>query len=176
MTDEFRDGMYGSVVVLFTICLVITMALAATNEITAPIIEAQRKNAVETVDFAGMPDSASFVKIVNEKLSELAPEAYMTKDKSYFVVRVQSKGFGGRVTFFVGMDAGGNFTGIKMGENQETPGIGSRIAGADYLAQYLGQNNPHAVDAVTGATITTRSLWAALTAAKEAYAVMTSLP
>jgi len=173
---KYLDGMMGPVLVLFVICLLTTFALALTNEITAPIIEAQRRSAVEVVEFAGMPDPESFIAFVDERLPAQVSEAFMMPDKSYFVIMTRTRGFSGRVTFFVGMDSDGSFTGIMMGENSETPGIGSRVAAGSYLEQYFGQSDPRAVDAVSGATVTTRALWAALETSNEAFELMRSQP
>jgi len=46
------------------------------------------------------------------------------------------------------------------------------VAASDYLAGFLGQNDPNAVAAVTGVTITTNSLREALRLCNEAFEII----
>ena len=172
--SKFRDGMIGPIFILCAICLLTTFALAMTNEVTAPIIEAQRRSPVEVIYFEGMPPAQSFVQFEDERLPEEVVEAFMTPEGCNFVVMTQTRGFSGRVTFFVAMDAQGNYVSIMMGDNTETPGIGNRVADEAYLELFYGQNNPFAVDAISGATVTVRALWSALEVANQAFELMAS--
>ena len=172
--SKLRDGMIGPVVILCTICLITTLAMAVTSEIAAPLIEAQRRSPIEVIVFEGMPPPESFVEFTDERLPGEVLEAYMTPDGSHFVVMTRTRGWSGQVIFFVAMDAQGNYVKIIMGDNTETPGIGNRVADPAYLELFYGQNDPFAADAVTGATVTARALWAALGAANEAFELMVS--
>ena len=168
--DQFKEGMIGPAAILFSICFVMALLLALTNSITAPAIEAQIKDAVSEADFPGMPSRPAFEEIDVEALPEGVVEAFVASDRSYFVFKTATKGFGGDVAFFIGMDAQGNCVGIKMGEHTETPGLGSKIGDGKYLEQYYGETDPQTVDSVTGATITSNALRASLALCAEAIA------
>ena len=167
--SKLKEGIIGPTFIIFMICFFIALLLAFSYNITAPIIEAQKKSAIDEVSFEGMPDPSLFVQLDAESLPAGVTEAFVTEDLSYYVLKAVTKGYGGPVTYFVGMDADGNFTGIKMGENTETPGLGNKVSSSEYLSRYLGQSDPRHVAAVTGVTLTTRSLWAALELSNETF-------
>lgn len=82
---------------------------------------------------------------------------------------VEVKGFKEEIIFVVGADTTGQCVGIKVLSSAETAGYGSIIAEPDYLYQYIGKykgltlNND--IDAVTGATISSRALLEGVNAA-----------
>jgi electron transport complex protein RnfG len=157
---------------LLAICFFATFSLAFTHNLTAPIIEAQKLSAIYEVDFEGMPDPLEFQEVHSDLFPDGIEEAFVTDDESYFVFKAVTRGFGGRVTFFVGMGAQGRFTGIKMGENSETPGFGNQVAAPAYLQNFVGLSDPHLVDAVTGVTTTSNALKAALDMCSQAFDIV----
>ena len=170
--SKMKEGIIGPTFILFIICFTVAFALAFTHDMTAPVIEAQKKSAIDEVDFPGMPEREVFVELDIETLPDGVVEAFATEDLTYFVIKAITRGYGGPVAYFVGMDADGNYTGIKMGDNTETPGLGNKVAAPDYLSGFLGGRDPHAVAAVTGVTITVNSLRAALALSNEAFDVI----
>ena len=89
----------------------------------------------------------------------------------------------------VGIDTTGKITGVRIGDQNETPGLGSKVLArrGPYLKQYnnltpqssngtyltLVKNKPASappeqIDAVTGATFTSRAVWRAVEASVEA--------
>ncbi|MDR1154166.1 MAG: RnfABCDGE type electron transport complex subunit G [Bacteroidales bacterium] len=77
------------------------------------------------------------------------------------------KGFGGPVRLMAGFDQSGNIIRISVLEQKETPGLGTRMADAEFKDQFNGKN-PGAnnlsvkkdggeVDAITAATISSRA-------------------
>jgi electron transport complex protein RnfG len=78
---------------------------------------------------------------------------------------VASTGYGGPIVLLVGVDTKeGKITGLKVLEHQETPGLGSNVAEAGFLSQFLGKSleSPFRVgedvQAVSGATISSRAV------------------
>lgn len=160
------------ILVLFAICFFAALLLSFTVNITHPIIEEAKKNAFSELGFPGMPELSDFLEYDVEKLPHGVLEAFVTEDKSYFVFKTDTKGYNGHVAFYVGLDGDGNYIGIKMKENSETPGLGSKVAADEYLAGFLGQKDPHAVDTITGVTLTTNSLRSALILASQSYDII----
>lgn len=169
---KFRDGLLGPTVILFSICLVIAFALAQTYTITAPIIEQANADAANEARARVLPGSDTFTLVAGKDLPEGVLEAYIADNDTGFVFKTQFKGFGGPVTFYIGVDGEGRFTGIDMFENDETPGLGSKVGNAEYLSKYYGGSEVDSVDAVTGATITSTALKNALRSALEAYGLV----
>ena len=64
----------------------------------------------------------------------------------------------------------GKIVGVKVLENSETPGLGSRTALPAHLDQYTGKDSGlSGVEYITGATISSRSVNTAIESAFEAF-------
>jgi electron transport complex protein RnfG len=167
---KFRDGTIGPVIILLAICAVITVALAAIYQVTAPVIKEGEIVAANEVRGAVLPGAASFTEVTGS-FPDGVSEVYKADDNSGVVIRSAANGYGGAVTFMIGFDADGAITGINLFDHNETPGLGTKAGEAGYLAQFLGDTDPDSVDAVTGATRTSNALKNAIGQAKEAYAI-----
>ena len=94
-----------------------------------------------------------------------------------WVVQVTESGSQGSITLMVGVDTDLTCTGISVTQSSETAGLGAiasqaSTAGDNFRAQFVGQTYPVAVtkdggdiDALTGATITSRAISNGVTAA-----------
>ena len=65
------------VVVLVAICLVITLALALTNNVTAPVIEANDKAAADANRIELLPDGDAFTEYTGELLATEDGKVYI---------------------------------------------------------------------------------------------------
>ena len=159
------------IAVLAGICLVVTAVLAYINLITLPIITAAEQEAAEQARMEVMPGANSFEQIDIE-LPEGVTEAY-TSDNGGYVFMLSTKGYGGEIKLICGIDAGGSITGISTLSHAETSGIGSKVVedNSGYREGYYGKtaDNYSEVDAVTGATISSKAYKKALNGAFEAY-------
>jgi electron transport complex protein RnfG len=168
--SKFRDGLIGPTVILFAICFVMTLLLAFTYQTTKPIIEEINIQTANETRAAVLPGATGFTQIEGAALPEGVTEAY--ESDAGYVFTSGAKGFNGTVTYMIGMDNDGGVTVISMFDHDETPGLGTKVANAEYLAGYMGQQEPDSVDAITGATRTTNSLKNALKQAKAAYEIV----
>ena len=83
-----------------------------------------------------------------------------------YVFKAQRKGYSSDIITLVGMDRAGKIIHIKILSQNETPGIGSRIAeiargGSWFQEQFSGKKIdelPTSVQAITGATISSRAV------------------
>jgi electron transport complex protein RnfG len=166
---KFRESMAGPTVILLAICLVITFALAFVNQVTAPVIEAGQIAAANAVRARVLPGGGAFTELTGIPLPDGVSEAYQADNGSGFVFRSAAKGFGGNVTYMIGIDASGNVTGIEMFSHNETPGLGTKVADENFLGAFYGAADPDEPDGITGATRTTESLRNSLKQAKAAY-------
>ncbi len=159
---------------LLLITAVVAGALAAVNHITAPIIaaakEAKLQAAVGEVLHGG-GEEIPFDKAANPLVS-----AVYASEAGY-AVQVQPAGFGGAITMMVGVDKAGNVRNIAIVSHTETAGLGDvaakdNDAGNAFRGQFAGLSGTLAVtkdggtvDAITGATITSRAVTAGVNAA-----------
>lgn len=160
-------------VTLLLICGVVAAVLAGVNAITKDKIAAiqQQKTldaleevlpGVEGLEIMELSGDTGIVKTV-----------YASGDS--FAVEVAPVGFDGEVTMMVGI-TGGQVTGISIISHTETPGLGAVAAannakGEAFRSQFVGQSGTLAVgdsiDAISGATITSKAVVAGVNAALE---------
>ena len=103
-----------------------------------------------------------------------------------YVAKVAASGSQGTITMMVGIDANGAITGISVVNSSETSGIGTKVMGNDptasgvgVLDQFIGKSAADGtltvgtnVDAITGATVSTKGVTAGVNAALAAVAAM----
>lgn len=89
---------------------------------------------------------------------------YQADDKGY-VIEVTPSGFGGTIDMMVGVSMDGTVTGVSIVSMSETSGLGANAMKENWRSQYVGMSGTLAVskdggeiDALTGATITSRAV------------------
>lgn len=160
------------IAVLAGICLVVTALLAYINMVTSPIIaKAELKTKNEAMAEV-LPDADGF-SAIDTKLPEGVTEAYKANNGTGYVFMLSTKGYGGEIKLCCGIKEDGSIDQIKTLSHSETSGIGSKVVdnGSDYRTRYQGKNaeDYDSVDAVTGATISSKAYKKAVAAAFEAY-------
>ncbi|MDE6564695.1 MAG: RnfABCDGE type electron transport complex subunit G [Muribaculaceae bacterium] len=165
------------------IALVAGAALAGVNILTEePIAEAQaaaRRQAIAEVlpQFDNNPADEAYEY---DGLT-LFPAKMSGADVGMAVETYSDNGFSGRFTILAGFDMAGRLTGYRVLSHAETPGLGARMSdwfsedGTQHSA--IGHTMPFGIkadggdiDAITGATITSRAFMEALNKAAEACA------
>lgn len=144
--------------VLFLICSVAAGLLAFVFKITEPqIIEQRRleeKRAIEEV--LGQTPAT----IEKTEMEELV--LYKAKDaKGNFIAYVliaQVHGYSSDIRTAVSLKPKGDIIAIKILEQGETPGIGSRITEEGFLNQFKNKNVDAQFDTITAATISSRAV------------------
>lgn len=165
-------------VTLFVICLVATLLLGLTNSATAPII---KKLAEETeiksrqIVFA---DAASFGDATDVNGASVAQAFDENGNVIGHVVVNTAKGYGGDISVMTGVDADGKVTGVNILSHAETAGLGAKAAEQSFRDRFAGlvsgitvskdKAGENSIDAITGATITSRAVTEAVNAAIEA--------
>ena len=175
--------------ILCAITLVVALALGAVNAVTAgPIAEqnAQKiKDSLENVmpgaesEQIDVPEGTTVTTETKNATSVTILSAYkMTKDgaDAGYCVEVGPTGFGGAVDTMVGIDSDGKVTGISViSASSETPGLSARSTEPEFQAQFAGQvgtevavaKDGGSIDALTGATITSRAVSEGVVAAAQ---------
>ena len=131
------------VVVLVAICLVITLALALTNNVTATVIEATDKAAADANRIELLPDGDAFTEYTGELLATedgkvYIQDVYQADNGAGMVVTAVTKSFGGALTEMIGIDQNGAITGVVVTKHSDTAGLGTKAHEPGYLKQYVG--------------------------------------
>lgn len=89
---------------------------------------------------------------------------YKDESQKGIAIHLTTKGYGGQLKLLVGLDMDGKFTGAKVLESAETPGLGTKIENPEFIAKYVGTSKSVAltkdggtVDGIAGATISSRA-------------------
>ena len=171
------NKVFKPIVVLCVICIVITGALAATNSATAPIILAAKLEAERLARMELLPEADDFTRVDSVSVENVT-DVYTANNGAGCVITSTAKGYGGTMTVMVAYTPDGTIKQIKVTEQGETQGIGSKVAGtASYWERYQGQpaaelkinKDGGTIDAESGAKISSRALAKAVSSANEAY-------
>ncbi|MBR7074297.1 MAG: FMN-binding protein [Oscillospiraceae bacterium] len=155
--------------VLLAVSAVVAGVLGVINELTYPVIDAQ-KQAKTAEAFSAVLKADRFDEI---EFSNPDFPTVLTVHKAEgvgYVVTSKFSGAQGNITMAVGVDNDYKCTGISVIEHAETSGLGANAAstgevGVNFRAQFVGQDESIAlanaggsIDALTGATITSRAI------------------
>ena len=156
--------------ILFLVSAIVAGVLGVVNEVTKDRIAEQNRIKTEKAYAAVLPASGY------EKL-ELDTSAYANIDSiskaagdEGYVVQTTFSGAQGNITMVVGVSPDYKCTGISIISHSETSGLGANAAssaevGVNWRAQFVGEDKTVAItkaggniDALAGATITSRSV------------------
>lgn len=180
-------------VTLFITCVIVAGLLGGVNAITKDKIAAinWEKTVQAMKAVVADPDNTEFSEAVENtaEMSEAAVAAGGTLDSVYealvggenagYAIKVVASGSQGNIEMMVGVDGEGTVTGVSIVDNAETAGIGSKVMANDALAsgvgvldQFQGKSAADGVltvgtnvDAITGATVSTKGVAAGVNAA-----------
>lgn len=113
-----------TVLSLTVICAVVSVLLAVTNYITAPIIRENENKESNKALLVVMPDGGDFeqVDISSYKLPETVTEAYKASNGGY-VFKMKTAGYGSDFIIMCGINAEGIVTGATCISSTETLGV-----------------------------------------------------
>ena len=170
------NKIFKPIVVLVIICIVVTGALAATNGVTAPIIEEAKVAAENAARTELLPEAeGAFTPVENVEVENVSA-IYVADNGAGTIITSSAKGYGGDVVVMTAFNPDGTIKQIKVTEQAETKGIGSKVVDTpSYWENYQGLDASQPlvlnedVDAVTSATISSTALISAVNSAIEAY-------
>ena len=162
--------------ILLLVAAVVALVLGLVDSMTRDRIEAIAEQ-TKTNAMNAVLEAPSYEQI------ELGADAPSDIDEAYaaegggWVVQVTETGSQGAVTMMVGVNPDLTCSGISVTESSETAGLGAiasqqSAAGDAFRSQFVGQSGTVAVtkdggtiNALTGATITSRAIYTGVTAA-----------
>lgn len=173
------NQVFRPVVVLCVICAVITGALAATNAATTKVIAEATAAAQNAARNELLPEAeGAFTKVEGVKVDNVS-DVYAADNGAGWVITSSAKGYSSTITVMVSITPDSAIKQIKVTEQGETQGVGSRVVDTpSYWERYQGQpasgqlkvnKDGGTIDAENGATISSRALARAVSSAIEAY-------
>lgn len=179
--------------ILTAITLIAGLGLGLVYEVTkAPIAQAQetaKKEAWQMVfpeadinDFeqVELDPAAADQAIADMGVNGTIDEACTVGDMGYVVTATDKDGFGGSIQVTVGITSDGTVNGVSILSINETAGLGMKATEASFYGQYEGKQaekfvvskdggDGEPIDALSGATITSRAVTGAVNAALGYY-------
>ena len=143
-----------NIAVLVCICVVITVLLAVTNSITAPVIEQNEKASANAALLEVMPNGKGFDRADTSsvELPATVTEVYKETSGQGYVIKLVTSGYGSNMVIMCGVSADGVVTGAVCLSSNETLSkektYGESFADKDAAGV-------EAVDTISGATMTT---------------------
>ena len=165
---------------LFLIAAVVALALAGINAVTAPVIA--ELNAAKTQEAISAVLPGGFDTEITDYADASGIVSKIYQGANGYAVEVGPGGFDNTITMMVGIDNEGKVLGISIVSHTETAGLGAVAAagtpaGIAFRDQFVGASGSVSVtkdggtmDAITGATITSRAICAGVNAALDAVA------
>jgi electron transport complex protein RnfG len=182
-----KDTFINMVLSLFVITIISGFSLGYVNELTIGPIEKgkiERKvNALKLVLPTFDNNPIEDVQLIKSSLVKDSVEVFPAYENNKFVgvaiIGLTEKGFSGLIKLIVGFSPEGMIKNIVVLEQKETPGLGTKMKDEKFLAQFR-EKNPSAfnlkvtkdggeVDALTGATITSRAFGEAVQMAYDEF-------
>ncbi len=91
------NKVFKPIVVLCAICVVVTAALAATNQATAPVIAAATAEAQRQARMELLPDADNFTEVTGIQVENVSA-VYTADNGAGVVITSTAKGYGGTMT------------------------------------------------------------------------------
>ena len=168
---------------LLLICAIVSALLAGVNSITKPIIAENEQKNFEIAMQEVLPEASGFKEVdpgdyTPSETGVTLDSLYRADNGGYVVSTVCSEGYGGDVSVMVGITKDLTINQVKIMSMSETPGLGAKASEPEFIGQYDGlsagitvvKNTTPAdnqIEAISGATITSKAVTKAVNAALE---------
>lgn len=162
-----KNPIFRTALTLLLICGVCAGLVAVVYHVTLPVSEAREAEEEKALILSVYPEAASLQeKELEAKGNVEKLTAYLDAEGKLqgFVGIVCGAGFGGDIRLVIAVSPEGKILGAGVQNHSETPGVGSRAVGGDFIAALTGASFPvgeNGVDSVSGATISSRAVMAA---------------
>ncbi len=182
---------------LLIITAIAGLVLGWAHKITSEPIEKQNIKTNNEAMNQVLPSAKEFDKIAaqevknGEKVDKVLPKenpiVEVNKGQNGskvegYAIKVETKGYGGKIEMMVGISNQGKLDGIKILSHSETPGLGAKAPEPSFSDQYKGKqiktplkvvkgtaSKDNEIAAITGATITSRAVTKGVNEAIEYY-------
>lgn len=165
-----RDDIFKPVIVLLVICIVIPLALAVTNKVTASrIAQLDEKNEIDAMKRLISAETYEKKELKADDETVVYTVASDGEEVRGYIFTVSAKGYGGDVSVMTAVNPDGSVKAVEILDvSNETPGLGQNAAKESFYSQFAskiadielvkGTATGNQVNAVTGATITSKAV------------------
>lgn len=168
---------------LLAITFVAAAALGGIYSFTKPAIDQQDSTKATRTRTEVLQSAKEFEKKEVENSASIISLYKGSADAKIvgYVFEVNTKGYAGEFMVAVGIDISGKISGVKVGTNSETPGLGAEAVKPEFQGQFTGKlagtdlrvvkgaAGDQDISAITGATITSRGVTDAVNIATTYY-------
>lgn len=148
------------VIVLTAICAAVALLLSVVNHFTeARIAENTRKamlRSIQTIFDGGV--QAEELRLPEDSGISAAYLVMKGGNVCGYSALAEPTGFGGAISLMVGVDHSGAVVGVRIISMSETPGLGSRVGGDEFLSSFNGKSGEISVDVISGASISSAAV------------------
>lgn len=164
--------------ILLVITVIAATILGFANDKTAVLIEETNEKANNEARQAALPSAEEFEELEAAELEELKKENPEVLDVHKglkggevigYTVKTGPGGYGGPVEIITGINSEMKIEGVRIGNNTETPGLGSLAAEEPFYGQFTDKDaaplevvksapSDNQILAITGATITSEAV------------------
>lgn len=148
------------VIVLTAICAAVALLLSVVNHFTeARIAENTRKTmlrSIQTIFDGGV--QAEELRLPEGSGISAAYLVMKGGNVCGYSALAEPTGFGGAISLMVGVDHSGAVVGVRIISMSETPGLGSRVGGDEFLSSFNGKSGEISVDMISGASISSAAV------------------
>jgi len=145
------------ILVLFLICFLAGVMLSFVYNLTQARIEERKKEAFDTAIHEFFPQAKKIKELKKEDFNY-----YQANDEEGsilgYIFICEAKGYSSTIKAIVATEPDGKIKEIKILEQNETPGIGTRITEDEFLNRFKGKKKEDSIDTISGATVSSRSL------------------
>ena len=139
-------------------------------------VEVQPQSAIIALTLDGKFSPEADKTVADLGIKATVDEVCEAADEGYVVTVTDKEGYGGDIQITVGVTKDGTVSGVSILSISETAGLGMRATEAKFQEQYVGKNTDkfyvskdggegEPIDAISGATITSRAFTGAVNTA-----------
>lgn len=168
---------FAPIISLFLICICVTGLVSLTYVATKDTIAKRALDDATKAMNVVLPGSEIFTDITDEVIAKnidipAVINSVYVSDKGY-VFTLTTKGYGGDIIVYVGINNEGAVVNIQLGENEETPSLGKKAEEVSFTDQFAGLTGEDMIkdeiDHISGASYTTNAVIEAVESAIALY-------
>ncbi|SHH62731.1 electron transport complex protein RnfG [Sporobacter termitidis DSM 10068] len=178
---EKKSGILAIALNLTVACIVSGVILAVAYFITHPVAVQKQKEADALALQTLVPAATSFVPVDGQDNMTVAKNGDTVVA---YVVEEAPRGYESAVEMLVAVSSDGKVLNFSITSNKETPGLGTKASEPAFMDQFIGKTSEHLavtkdpankedVQAITGATITSKAVTKGVKAAVDEVAAYT---
>ncbi len=165
--------------ILTVICAVSAAGLAFTDSLTSKrIVEAEKRAETEAMERVLPAEGYTAATVTVNGVEHTYYVAVSSEETVGYVFSVQKNGYGGKVKVMTGIGSDGKITAVEvLNASDETPGLGQNVTKNSFSEQFVGIKDSATIganiEAVTGATISSKAAVGCVNEALELYTCIT---